>query len=54
MTGSAVTTLTIEDIERRKVHLASDLLREVPEALKPRRIQITNGDTYEAKAVEAS
>ena len=31
-----------------------DLLREVPEALKPRRIQIANGDTVEAKAVEAS
>lgn len=31
-----------------------DLLREVPEALKPRRIEISNGDTVEAKAVEAS
>ncbi|MEM6387072.1 MAG: Hsp20 family protein [Pseudomonadota bacterium] len=31
-----------------------DLLREVPEALKPRRIQIAAGDTVEAKAVEAS
>ena len=31
-----------------------DLLREVPEALKPRRVQIANGDTLEAKAVEAS
>ncbi len=30
-----------------------DLVREVPEALKPRRIEITNGDTVEAKAVEA-
>lgn len=29
-----------------------DLVREVPEALKPRRIEITNGDTVEAKAVE--
>ncbi|MEL7149520.1 MAG: Hsp20 family protein [Pseudomonadota bacterium] len=31
-----------------------DLLREVPEALKPRRIEILTGDTVEAKAVEAS
>ena len=30
-----------------------DLLREVPEALKPRRIEIANGDTVEATAVEA-
>jgi len=30
-----------------------DLTREVPEALKPRRIAIANGDTVEAKAVEA-
>jgi molecular chaperone IbpA len=29
-----------------------DLVREVPEALKPRRIQIAAGDTVEAKAVE--
>ncbi len=29
-----------------------DLVREVPEALKPRRIEIANGDTVEAKAVE--
>ncbi len=29
-----------------------DLVREVPEALKPRRIEIQSGDTYEAKAVE--
>ena len=31
-----------------------DLVREVPEALKPRRIEITSGDTVEMKAVEAS
>ena len=31
-----------------------DLVREVPEALKPRRIEIANGDTVEAKAVEAT
>ncbi|MEO1790416.1 MAG: Hsp20 family protein [Pseudomonadota bacterium] len=30
-----------------------DLQREVPEALKPRQIEITNGDTVEGKAVEA-
>ena len=30
-----------------------DLVREVPEALKPRQIAISNGDTVEAKAVEA-
>ncbi|NNE81766.1 MAG: Hsp20 family protein [Silicimonas sp.] len=30
-----------------------DLVREVPEALKPRRIEIAAGDTVEAKAVEA-
>ncbi len=30
-----------------------DLVREVPEALKPRRIEITNGRTLDAKAVEA-
>ncbi len=30
-----------------------DLVREVPEALKPRRIEIANGDTVEAKAVES-
>ncbi|MGI9390484.1 MAG: Hsp20 family protein [Boseongicola sp.] len=30
-----------------------DLVREVPEALKPRRIQIANGDTVDVKAVEA-
>lgn len=29
-----------------------DLNREVPEALKPRRIEIARGDTVEAKAVE--
>ena len=29
-----------------------DLVREVPEALKPRRIEIARGDTVEAKAVE--
>jgi molecular chaperone IbpA len=30
-----------------------DLVREVPEALKPRRIEIARGETVEAKAVEA-
>ena len=30
-----------------------DLTREVPEALKPRRIEIARGNTVEAKAVEA-
>jgi molecular chaperone IbpA len=30
-----------------------DLVREVPEALKPRRIEITAGDTGDVKAVEA-
>ena len=30
-----------------------DLTREVPEALKPRRIEIANGDTFETKTVEA-
>jgi len=30
-----------------------DLVREVPEALKPRRIEISNSDTLNAKAVEA-
>ena len=30
-----------------------DLVREVPEALKPRRIEIASGETVEAKAVEA-
>ena len=30
-----------------------DLVREVPEALKPRRIEIARGDTVEATAVEA-
>jgi len=30
-----------------------DLVREVPEALKPRRIEITNGKTVDVKAVEA-
>ncbi|MEM9970154.1 MAG: Hsp20 family protein [Pseudomonadota bacterium] len=29
-----------------------DLVREVPEALKPRRIEIASGDTVEATAVE--
>jgi molecular chaperone IbpA len=29
-----------------------DLVREMPETLKPRRIEITNGDTVEGKAVE--
>lgn len=29
-----------------------DLTREVPEALKPRRIEISNGDTVDVKAVE--
>lgn len=29
-----------------------DLVREVPEALKPRRIAIAKGDTFEGKAVE--
>ena len=31
-----------------------DLVREVPEALKPRQIEIATGETVEAKAVEAS
>lgn len=31
-----------------------DLVREVPEALKPRRIEIQNGETVQAKAVEHS
>ena len=31
-----------------------ELTREVPEALKPRRIEIANGDTVDAKAVEAA
>lgn len=31
-----------------------DLVREVPEALKPRRIEIANGNTVEAKAVTAN
>lgn len=30
-----------------------DLVREVPEALKPRRIEIAGSDTVEAKAVES-
>jgi molecular chaperone IbpA len=30
-----------------------DLVREVPEALKPRRIEITRGDTVDVTAVEA-
>lgn len=30
-----------------------DLVREVPEALKPRRIEIAKGDTVDVKAVEA-
>lgn len=30
-----------------------DLVREVPEALKPRRIEISNGDTVEGRAIEA-
>ena len=30
-----------------------DLLREIPEALKPRRIAISSGDTVQVKAVEA-
>jgi molecular chaperone IbpA len=30
-----------------------DLVREVPEALKPRRIEIARGDAVEGKAVEA-
>ncbi len=31
-----------------------DLVRQVPEALKPRRIAIAGADTVEAKAVTAS
>ncbi len=31
-----------------------DLVREVPEALKPRRIAITNGRTVEAKVLETA
>ncbi|MGC9368115.1 MAG: Hsp20 family protein [Paracoccaceae bacterium] len=31
-----------------------DLVREVPEALKPRRIEIARGSAVDAKAVEAS
>ncbi|MEL7026844.1 MAG: Hsp20 family protein [Pseudomonadota bacterium] len=31
-----------------------DLTREVPEALKPRRIEIATGETVEAKAVETT
>lgn len=29
-----------------------DLVREIPEALKPRRIEISNGKTFDTKAVE--
>ncbi|MDJ1006673.1 MAG: Hsp20 family protein [Paracoccaceae bacterium] len=31
-----------------------DLVREVPEALKPRRIEIARGDTLDAKALETA
>jgi molecular chaperone IbpA len=31
-----------------------DLVREVPEALKPRRIEIASGETVDLKAVEAT
>ena len=31
-----------------------DLVREVPEALKPRRFEIASGDTVDMKAVEAN
>ncbi|MDF1855078.1 Hsp20 family protein [Pseudooceanicola sp.] len=31
-----------------------DLVREIPEALKPRRIEIAKGDTVEAKAIETA
>lgn len=31
-----------------------DLVKEVPEALKPRRIEIAKGDTVEAKAIETA
>ena len=31
-----------------------DLVREIPEALKPRRIEIASGDTLDAKAVESA
>ena len=31
-----------------------DLVKEIPEALKPRRIEIANGDTLEAKAIETA
>jgi len=31
-----------------------DLVREVPEALKPRRIEIARGDTLEGKALETT
>ena len=30
-----------------------DLMREVPESLKPRRIEIAKGETFDTKAVEA-
>jgi molecular chaperone IbpA len=30
-----------------------DLVREMPEALKPRRIEIARGDDIEVKAVES-
>lgn len=31
-----------------------DLVKEIPEALKPRRIEIAKGDTVEAKAIETA
>ena len=34
--------------------LSINLVREVPEALKPRRIEIGNGNTVDAKAVETT
>ena len=34
--------------------LGINLVREVPEALKPRRIEIGNGNTVDAKAVETT
>lgn len=44
--------VTAASTENGMLHV--DLVREVPEALKPRRIAIGNGKTVEAKAVTAN
>ena len=54
LVGSAVTVLGIEDIDRRRVHLAADLLREVPGTAVNRTGQIGNVTQLRIRGAEGN